>query len=63
MEAMRAKGSGAHRPEGQSSDSKDRVHLRVQVPNLLDGISQRDMPERACNLGLPGAASKYQGWR
>ena len=41
-----------------SSDLKDRVHLRVQVPHLCQGISKRDVPEPARNLGLTGTVSK-----
>ena len=41
-----------------SSDPKDRVHLRVQVPHLCEGISKGDMTEAARNLGLPGTVSE-----
>ncbi len=44
--------------EVTSSDLKDRVHLRVQVPHLCEGISKRDVPEPARNLGLTGTVSK-----
>jgi hypothetical protein len=44
-----------------SSDLKDRVHLRIQVPHLCEGISKQEAPEvvRTSGALLVIKASKW----
>ena len=41
-----------------SGDSDDRIDLGVQVPHLCQGFIERNAPQPANDLYLPGTASK-----